>query len=155
MSKLRANDLKKLRKLVPLLASEHAGEIVAAAEAMRRTLERAGCSFHDFAAALGRAPTVRVVEKVVYRDRVVEKEKIVYRDPPFLRQATERKPMCASEIAAQGNAILDTVWLSRNERNFIENITARAENDGARFAMTVKQITWFNDIAARCWGEAE
>ncbi|MGQ3211606.1 hypothetical protein [Shinella sp.] len=153
MSKLRASDLIRLRKLLLLLSSDKAGEVLAAAGAIRRTLEHAGCSFHELGAALGLAPEIRIVEKVVYRDRVVVQEKIVYRDPPVVPEITERKPMCAPEILSQGNTILDCVRLSAKERNFIENITAQAESDGSRFTMTAKQIIWFNDIAARYWGE--
>lgn len=39
--------IKKLAKFIPLLASEHDGEVVAAARAMQRTLTAKKLSFHD------------------------------------------------------------------------------------------------------------
>jgi hypothetical protein len=45
----------QLCKLIPRLASEHDGEIVATARAIGRTLESAGCDFHDLANAIERA----------------------------------------------------------------------------------------------------
>ena len=42
----------RLAKLVAVLASDHDGEIVAAAHALRRTLTRAGLDLHAFAKAI-------------------------------------------------------------------------------------------------------
>ena len=47
----------KLDKLLPLLASDKDGEVVAAARAVGRTLAAAGLDFHDLAAAVA-APAV-------------------------------------------------------------------------------------------------
>jgi hypothetical protein len=42
----------RLAKLIPRLASTHDGEVLATVAAIRRTLESAGLSIHDLAAAL-------------------------------------------------------------------------------------------------------
>lgn len=53
----------KIAKLIPRLASDHDGEVVATVRAIRRTLESAGLDLHTLAAGLGgngtpeRAPT--------------------------------------------------------------------------------------------------
>lgn len=43
-------------RLLPRLNSEHAGEVVATARALQRTLHGAGLTFHDIAAALSASP---------------------------------------------------------------------------------------------------
>lgn len=42
----------KIAKLIPRLASDHDGEVVATVRAIRRTLERAGLDLHALAAGL-------------------------------------------------------------------------------------------------------
>ncbi|MFC4170486.1 hypothetical protein ACFOYU_00165 [Microvirga sp. GCM10011540] len=42
----------KLSKLIPMLATDHDGEVVAAARAIDRTLKSAGLDLHDLAQAL-------------------------------------------------------------------------------------------------------
>jgi hypothetical protein len=44
----------KLQKLIPLLGSDKAGEVVATARAITRTLKKAGLDLHDLAKILGR-----------------------------------------------------------------------------------------------------
>lgn len=48
----------KLAVLVPRLASDHDGEIVATVRAIRRTLEGHGADLHDLAAAVTRPPVI-------------------------------------------------------------------------------------------------
>jgi len=43
----------KIAKLIPRLASDHDGEVVATVRAIRRTLESAGLDLHALAAGLG------------------------------------------------------------------------------------------------------
>lgn len=52
--------LDRIAKLLPRLASEHDGEVVATARAIRRTLTSAGLDLHDLAKALAtpKAPSV-------------------------------------------------------------------------------------------------
>lgn len=67
MADLDRNTITKLRKLLPMLASDHAGEVVATVAAIMRTLESAGACLHDLVALIDKPP--RVVEKVVYREQ--------------------------------------------------------------------------------------
>jgi hypothetical protein len=46
----------KLSKLIPLLGSDQPGEVVAAATAIHRTLQSAGCDFHDLVAMIESPP---------------------------------------------------------------------------------------------------
>ena len=46
----------KLGRLLPRLASDHPGEVVATVAALRRTLDRAGLDLHDLAARLTDPP---------------------------------------------------------------------------------------------------
>lgn len=48
----------KLARLIPRLASDHDGEVIATVAAIRRTLDRAGLSLHDLAARLAEATPV-------------------------------------------------------------------------------------------------
>lgn len=43
---------RRLMKLIPRLASNHDGEVVATVEAIRKALDGAGLSFHDLAAVI-------------------------------------------------------------------------------------------------------
>ena len=53
----------RLSKLIPRLASNHDGEVVATVAAIRRTLEADGLDLHDLAEAIGKPPE----PKVIYR----------------------------------------------------------------------------------------
>ncbi|MEG8220119.1 hypothetical protein OSJ57_05715 [Sphingomonas sp. HH69] len=48
----------KLAKLIPMLGSNHDGEIVGTAKAIRRTLENGGLDLHALAEAIGNPPVV-------------------------------------------------------------------------------------------------
>jgi hypothetical protein len=48
----------KVLKMIPRLASDHDGEVVATVAAIRRTLEGAGLSLHDLAAAVSAPPVI-------------------------------------------------------------------------------------------------
>ena len=58
----------KLEKLLPLLASDRDGEVVATAAAITRTLKRAGADWHDLAKALARTEPPGAIEPVCWRD---------------------------------------------------------------------------------------
>lgn len=70
--------LGKLSRLIPRLASDADGEVVATVRAIQRVLAAEGCDLHDLAAALTTAPEPQV--RIVYRDRPVQK-------PPWARVA--------------------------------------------------------------------
>lgn len=48
----------RLAKMIPRLASDHPGEVVATVAAIRRTLEAGGLDLHALAAAIGNPPVV-------------------------------------------------------------------------------------------------
>ena len=52
MAEIGPNIAAKLKPLLLLLSSDQGGEVVAAANAIGRTLKNAGCDFHDLAARL-------------------------------------------------------------------------------------------------------
>ena len=54
----------KLIKLIPLLSSDKPGEVVATADAIRRTLQSVGADFHDLARALVVLPAPREMRRV-------------------------------------------------------------------------------------------
>lgn len=56
MADLAPNMAAKLGRLLPRLASDAPGEVVATVAAIRRTLDRAGLDLHDLAARLTEAP---------------------------------------------------------------------------------------------------
>ncbi|MBB3567593.1 hypothetical protein [Rhizobium sp. BK491] len=155
MVELDSNTMRKLHKLLPLLASGHAGEVAATAAAIVRTLHSAGACLHDLAAMIEKPP--RVVEKVVYRDRVVVEEKIVYRDRPahpVEQSHSDHSSPSAARVIEVGRGLLASGSLTDKQRGFVENIVACAENDGERFAMTPRQCVWLDGLAAQHLGSA-
>jgi hypothetical protein len=80
MAELDRNTIKRLRKLLPMLTSDQPGEVLATVAAILRALGGKGASIHDLVAALGKPQKPRVIERIVYRDRIVVEERIVYRD---------------------------------------------------------------------------
>lgn len=136
MADLDRNTITKLRKLLPMLASDHAGEVAATVAAILRTLESAGACLHDLVALIDQPP--RVVEKVVYRDR-----------EPEPKPEPARSPVSAAYIIKTGRMLLDAAFLHDRERTFVSNMVVRAELSGDQFAMTVKQHIWFRELETR------
>lgn len=68
MADLSPNLTDKLGRLLPRLASDSAGEVVATVAAIRRTLDRAGLDLHDLAARLTEAPRLVDPERHARRD---------------------------------------------------------------------------------------
>lgn len=136
MADLDRNTITKLRKLVPMLASDHAGEVAATVAAIMRTLESAGACLHDLVALIDKPP--RVVEKVVYRDR-----------EPEPKTEPARSPVSAAYIIEVGRKLLDAAFLHDRERTFVGNMVGRAELHGDHFTMTAKQLIWFRELEAR------
>jgi hypothetical protein len=56
MAVISKTTLAMLSKLIPRLATNHAGEVIATAEAIKRTLAGGGADLHDLCAALGTPP---------------------------------------------------------------------------------------------------
>lgn len=136
MADLDRNTITKLRKLLPMLASDHAGEVAATVAAIMRTLESGGACLHDLVALIDKPP--RVVEKVVSREQ-----------EPAAKTEPARSPVSAAYIIDAGRKLLDAAFLHDRERTFVGNMVGRAELHGDHFTMTVKQLIWFRELEAR------
>ncbi|QXC50948.1 hypothetical protein KHC17_10455 [Agrobacterium salinitolerans] len=136
MADLDRNTIKKLRKLLPMLASDHAGEVTATVAAIMRTLESAGACLHDLVALIDKPP--RIVEKVAYQDR---------KAAPSTEPA--RSAVSAAYIIETGRVLLNTAFLQDRERTFVDNMVVRAELAGDQFTITVKQHIWFRELETR------
>ncbi|MEJ1173179.1 hypothetical protein WA845_02940 [Agrobacterium sp. CMT1] len=119
-----------------MLASDHAGEVVATVAAIMRTLESGGACLHDLVALIDKPP--RVVERVVYRER-----------EPGPQAGPARSPVSAAYIIEAGRKLLDAAFLHDRERTFVGNMVGRAELHGDHFTMTVKQLVWFRELETR------
>ena len=122
----------KLAKLLPRLASDHDGEVVATARAISRTLASAGFDFHDLAGALDRSePSPRMA----YRGR---------------RQAPSPEPDHAEVAIARClvRFLLDLRphAITPKENAFLRSLLGSLD-DGRR--PSPKQFGWLRDIHAR------
>ncbi len=146
MTEIDQKTLAKLVKLMPRLASDHAGEAAATAAAMVRMLASAGLSLHDVVAHMQREPA----QRVVYRDRVIEKvvEKVVYRDAPVQPDA-DVAPMTAAEAAEAANVLATLPDLTENQRAFLDVVKRTASRGEALFRLSPKQWIWLLDLHDR------
>lgn len=117
----------KIAKLIPRLATNHDGEVVATVRAIERTLKSAGFDFHTLAHALEEEPQEKVV--------------VVYRDRP--KNATD--PDTWAEVAKWCREN-DRERLSPKEREFVRDMAARLVCDGEP---TEKQAAWLRAIYAK------
>lgn len=113
----------RLAKLVPLLGSDKPGEVVAAANALKRTLHGAGFDFHSLVAAI-EFGWPRLSGKIDVQ--------VTRPDAPQGTQAVARN--C---IVADGGR------LSAVERDFLQTMIHW------RGKATERQMRWLNAIAAR------
>lgn len=146
MADIDKKTITKLQKLLPMLTSDQPGEVAATVAAILRTLDSSGASVHDLAAALGKP---RVVKKTVYRDRIVVKEKVVYRDPEPPAKQPILDAVSATDVVQAGRLLIAEAFLREGEADFVRNMVARAERDGDLFSMTPKQRIWFRELSAR------
>jgi hypothetical protein len=120
----------KIAKLIPLLASDHDGEVVATARAIDRTLKSAGLDLHDLAQAMA-APKI----PTVYGGRAA-------------RQPAQR-PTSLWDIA---------VWLrthvgsrmNHKEQKFVADMASRL---AAGCRASKKQENWLRNIYAWYGGD--
>ena len=84
----------QLAKLIPRLASDHDGEIVATVKAIGRTLKSAGSDFHALAAAVERGPFI-----TQHRDN-----EHVSKPPPMRRQCGVSRMIAADSRIASVNS---------------------------------------------------
>jgi hypothetical protein len=126
----------QVAKLIPRLASDQDGEVVAAARALDRTLKGAGLDLHALAAVVEKPPEVR--EVVVYRERSAEPQ-------PWPSWRYSRQETTWSEIArwCRDN---DRGRLSPKERGFVNDMAARLVMNGQP---TERQAEWLRGIHAK------
>src|SRR4051812_29519552 len=113
----------RLARLIPRLASDQDGEVVATARAIARTLKAAGRDFHDLADAIGREPEPRVI--------------CIERAPD--------EPLTWRELAAWC-AAHDAGRLDAKERRFVHDMRDRLVLGGCP---TEKQAKWLRSLYAR------
>jgi len=113
----------KIAKLIPRLATNHDGEVVATVRAIARTLKSSGLDFHALAAALEREPETRTA----YRNWA-----------PF-------RPTTWHELALWG-AEHDEGRLKQHERDFIDDMVDYMVCDGEP---TEKQANWLRALYAK------
>ena len=112
--------IAKLGKLIPRLATDHDGEVVATVRAIARTLSSAGLDWHDLTKAVTRDPEAVVVDR-------------------------DRKPESWWEIAAwcRDN---DRGRLNPKERQFVNDMCGRLIHGGEP---TERQGSWLRAIYSR------
>jgi hypothetical protein len=118
----------KLSKLIPMLATDHDGEMVATVRAISRTLKGAGLDFHNLVEALC-------------------EPKSIYAPPPS--PPADKEPETWSEIA-RWCLHHDAGDLSCKERKFVVDMVRRTGTD---IKPTEKQAKWLRAIYTRLqWG---
>lgn len=115
--------LPMLSKLIPRLATDHDGEVVATVRAIQRTLKAAGLDFHDLAGALTKSTRPSWAEE----DRATA-------EPEDWRELVR---WCANRVRQ----------LNPREADFVCTIYSKACSRG--LPPTVKQIAWLEAIAAK------
>ncbi|MGM4980610.1 hypothetical protein [Rhizobium lusitanum] len=149
MAELDTKTIKRLRKLLPMLTSDQPGEVLATVAAILRALSGKDASIHDLVAALGRPRKPRVIERIVYRDRIVVEERIVYRDREEAPKELVGAAMSADEVLKTTRMLLADAFLNDREHGFVCNMLARAECGGDRFAITPRQFIWLQELTVR------
>ena len=104
---------------------------------------------HDLVAALGKPKKPRVIERIVYRDRIVVEERIVYRDREPAPKDVAGTGMSAGDVLETARALLVEAFLHDRERDFVCNMLARAEREGERLSITSKQSIWLRELTVR------
>lgn len=147
MSALSHPVITKIAKLIPRLASDHDGEVVATARAMMRALRSAGHDLHDLVTTLEQPGG----ERIVYRDRPTPARPKKQRERPPVDWSDED---CLEEVLRDGGRLLAEVRLDGGQRDFVISMLEKAEELGRDFRMSVKQLRWFRDIVAAKLGSA-
>jgi hypothetical protein len=119
---------KHIEKFLLLLGSDKPGEVVAAAAALCRTLKSEGRDLHDLVDALK--------GRVVYRDKIIEKTKVVY------PKVEELSPRAIAQLCLDQ----DTSRLNDREREFLDDMSRRYSTP------TPKQEAWLFAIHDKLLG---
>jgi hypothetical protein len=128
MSNALAAIAERLGKLIPRLATDQDGEVVATARAIGRTLHSARLDFHDLAQAVVTEPA----PVVVYRER----------------PAPSSEPQSWSALARWCRA-QDLGRLTPREREFVADMCAKLVLDAKP---TDKQANWLRSLYAKLGG---
>jgi hypothetical protein len=142
--RLAPTTLAKVSKLLPLLASDHDGEVVATARAVVRALRSAGHDLHDLVATLHRPNASGVFTPP---DRATRKRKprpdIDWSDQPV-----------HAEVLRDGPRLLE--WaLDGMAEKFVIGMIEGAMATGPSFRMSKKQLAWFRRLVAEKLTAAE
>lgn len=120
----------KLSKLIPMLATDHDGEVVATVRAIGRTLKGAGLDFHNLVEAL-----------------CEPRRAYAYAPPP--PPTPEKEPETWDEIA-RWCLRRDAGDLTLKERKFVVDMVRRA---GMNIKPTDRQMSWLRAIHVKLqWG---
>lgn len=111
----------RLSKLIPRLASDHEGEVVATVAAIRRTLENGGLDLHALAAAIGEPP----------------KPTVIYRSEPARAEPSRSHQMDARRCLQSGIA-----W-KPHEAEFLRQMASAFRRP------TEKQRDWLDGLLDR------
>ncbi len=146
---LSSETVTKLGKLIPRLASDHDGEVVATARAIVRSLGSAGADLHDVVSALSKPP----VERVVFKDRVVYRDRPVEKPTPTPAPEPKQEPEFDTSIKwkemveyAERLLNIDLYVLNAKEAQFVRHMMNSAQRRKSKFRMTVRQAEWFRSI---------
>lgn len=137
--RLHGDVVEKLGKLIPRLASDQDGEVVATARAILRTLKSAGADLHDVVAELNKAPVT--IERVVYREaEKPDPEAVIYGH---------------AAVVATCSRLLDEdqCSLTEKEAQFVRDMNALAGRLGDRFHLSPKQALWLRRLAEEHLGD--
>ncbi len=132
--------LGKVGKLLPRLASNHDGEVVATARAIIRSLQSHGSDLHDLVGHL----TQPAVERVVCREREAPAEKATRPAPEFDASFSSAEIVRLAELLLDVNICV----LSSSEAKFVRQMMNSARHRKGQFRMTVRQADWFRSIVA-------
>jgi len=121
----------KLGRLLPRLATDHPGEVLAVVAALRRTLDRAGMDLHDLAARLTEAP--RPVQPAPERPRPAPDRKAEHDAADMLAKAMWLHARARDRLTPK-------------QRDFVA--TAMRLLTAGR-GLTPKQATWLRDLHAQ------
>ncbi len=122
----------KIEKLIPLLASNHDGEVVATARAIQRVLESAGSSLHEMAGALQSPPPSTLRRAVRSRRGKAE--------PPV------QSPVPFEDVLKWAPYLVSHAELTDREREFVVSLHGMADKYSERFVVTEKQAKWWLSI---------
>lgn len=123
--------VESLRKLVPLLASDHDGEVVNAARAIGRALKAAKCDWHDLTRSM-----TEVREKIVVKTEVVYRD--VYRERPAPQPVRPKEESDAEQrnaVLRMAPKLIESGKLSAEQHNFVTRIYHQAMNYREPFSL--------------------